>query len=637
MDFFTHQAKARQQTKVLVMLFILAIILIIIAINLVFFLAVAFHQVDENTISLWFKQPYWKWITLLTIGIILLTSLWRNWQLGRSTLSLVQSVNATPIIQSQQTLAEKTLLNVVEEMSIASGMPIPEVFIMREESTINAFVAGLEPSKAILVVTQGLLDHLNREALQAVIAHEYSHIFHGDMRINVKLIGVLAGLLVISQIGHGLLRGGRRSSNNKNSSALAVLVIGLGLFIVGYIGLFFGRLIKAGISRQREFLADASAVQYTRNKSGICQALYQIGQHSSLLSSPKAEEMSHLCFGQAIKYKLSGWLATHPPIAQRISAIDPHFTAQVDFDINLSANQQQNSSTKKTFTDTANFTAMTEKSPLAEPPTASITSNSILSSVGHLSEKQYSHAAHLLQTIPAELLAIARGENQSCNSQNLLVSLIIYHQKVSRFQQISALKNAHNIQALTTQLSPLTMQQQHALFDIALAKLVQLDAPTKTQLEQQLIQLINRPTQCGLTEFVFYALIVNKLKPLQPATKTINQFAKLGHEINGLFSLLYQHSQLSDAEKNSTFSKQMKVLGISQTMLSNEPFSPERLTRMLENLHCLHPFLKKEVFNLAIDIIQQDGMVTDNEYELLRLLGEYFECPVPINIGQVTD
>ena len=234
---------------------------------------------------------------------------------------------------ASQDLQERRLLNVVEEMALASGIACPKVYVLDKEDSINAFAAGYNPNEAVVAVTRGTLNRLTRDELQGVVGHEFSHILNGDMRLNVRLIGVLFGIQMIASFGQHLLQFARhfsapRSRNDKGPSIQAVMfALGVALFVIGYIGIFFGRLIKSAVSRQREFLADASAIQFTRNPDGIGNALRKIGglsrkkESASRIHHPNAEHLSHL-FLSAIKPSLlSGMFATHPPIKERLRRI----------------------------------------------------------------------------------------------------------------------------------------------------------------------------------------------------------------------------------------------------------------------------------------------------------------------------
>ena len=214
-------------------------------------------------------------------------------------------------------------------MAIASGTPTPPVYMMQEEPGINAFAAGFTPSDAVVGVTRGCVGQLSRDELQGVIGHEFSHILNGDMRLNIRLMGVLFGILVVGLIGSILLRSSLygsalQSRSSRGNSTQVLLIIGGVLMLVGFIGTLVGNLIKASVSRQREFLADASAVQFTRNPSGIAGALKKIGgfEAGSEMMNPHAPESSHMFFGRAVSSGFNSLFATHPPLEERIARLD---------------------------------------------------------------------------------------------------------------------------------------------------------------------------------------------------------------------------------------------------------------------------------------------------------------------------
>ena len=245
--------------------------------------------------------------------------------LSRGGASVARALGGTEIHGDSQDPLHRRLVNVVEEMSIAAGVPVPDIFVLESESGINAFAAGLEQSDAAVAVTRGALERLSRAELQGVIAHEFSHILNGDMRINQRLMGFSFGILVLALAGRWMLRSmhfAPRSRDNKGSIAI---VLGIALAVIGSIGVFFGRLIKAAVSRQREMLADASAVQFTREPEGLAGALKKIGGYTTEFTSTEAEEVAHMLFGRGSR-AFRGWFATHPPLLDRIRALEPNFS-----------------------------------------------------------------------------------------------------------------------------------------------------------------------------------------------------------------------------------------------------------------------------------------------------------------------
>lgn len=266
MNFFQSQDDARRKTRSLILMFMLAVIAIVAAVNLVITALIINVGDDAEAATLpdfnWIMNnlPLVASISLVTIGFISLSSLYKIASLSSGGGKVARSLGGTLITAESKDPLRRRLYNVVEEMAIASGIPMPEVYVLEQESAINAFAAGFTTGDAAVTVTRGTLETLTRDELQGVIGHEFSHILNGDMRLNTRLMGFLFGILVIGLIGRAVLNSARygniRSDNSRRDGAAAIYLAGLGLFLIGYIGVFFGQLIKAAVSRQREFLAD---------------------------------------------------------------------------------------------------------------------------------------------------------------------------------------------------------------------------------------------------------------------------------------------------------------------------------------------------------------------------------------------
>ncbi|MCL4797761.1 MAG: M48 family metallopeptidase [Bryobacteraceae bacterium] len=321
MDFFEHQDKARKNTKLLVVYFVLALVCIIASVYIasltIFYGAEQQAGEPARDLVLWDPGLFLK-VVLGTLGVVVLGSLYKTAVLRKGGSAVAESLGGRLVDSNTTNPDERKLWNVIEEMAIASGVPVPKIFVLDNEAGINAFAAGHSPSDAAIGVTRGCMTLLNRDELQGVIAHEFSHILNGDMRLNLRVMGVIFGILCLAVIGRILLysRGRGRDKN-------PMMLLGLALIVIGAIGVFFGRLIQAALSRQREFLADASSVQFTRNPAGLSGALQKIGGAGSQLESPHTAEASHMFFGNGLSKPFLGMLATHPPLDERIRAIDP--------------------------------------------------------------------------------------------------------------------------------------------------------------------------------------------------------------------------------------------------------------------------------------------------------------------------
>jgi Zn-dependent protease with chaperone function len=313
MDFFAQQARVRRSARWLVLLFALAVAAIVAAIDLI----CAFFLVGPRPGAL-------LGISFAVMALIGLCSLFRVASLRGGGSAVARSMDATPVPADTSNPAWQRLRNVIEEVAIASGVPVPEIWVMENEAGINAFAAGYTPADAAVCVTQGCLDKLDRDELQGVIAHEFSHVLNGDMRLNIRLIGLLFGILALGIVGRFLMYS---SSGRSRRDSGNVALVGLAVFATGYIGLFFGKLIQAAVARARESLADASAVQFTRQTYGIAGALKKIAalEFGSRLQASGRDEVRHMLFGDA---EASSLFATHPPILQRIRALEPQFDSQ---------------------------------------------------------------------------------------------------------------------------------------------------------------------------------------------------------------------------------------------------------------------------------------------------------------------
>ncbi|MDE2360235.1 MAG: M48 family metallopeptidase, partial [Betaproteobacteria bacterium] len=331
MDFFAHQENARRHTRRMVVLFVLAVTAIVIAIDAA--VVIAFGLLQQRTDgSTALPVGTLVGVSLAVVAVIALASLFRMASLRDGGGAVARGLGATLVPPDTADPALRRLRNVIEEIAIASGVPVPEIYVLEHEPGINAFAAGFSPADAAVCVTQGCLERLNRDELQGVIAHEFSHVLNGDMRINIRLMGLVFGILVLSVIGRQILNAGYwggigigSSRGRRDNNGGALVFVGIALLVVGGIGVFFGRLIKASVSRSREALADASAVQYTRQTSGIAGALKKIGalEAGSALTETHGEEVSHMLFGEAGGY--SALFATHPPLLDRIRTLEPGF------------------------------------------------------------------------------------------------------------------------------------------------------------------------------------------------------------------------------------------------------------------------------------------------------------------------
>jgi Zn-dependent protease with chaperone function len=638
MNFFQHQERARRKTMLLAGYFALAVIAIVLAVSLCLYLAALWNNGGHYPLSEWLRSPAMLWSALATLIIIMVGSLHKAWQLRDGGSALANLLGAREILPATTSSADRRLRNVVEEMAIAAGIPAPRTFVMENEKAINALVAGYRPTEAVMVVTRGTLDSLTREELQGVVAHEFSHILNADMRLNMRLIAVLAGILAIGKVGEFLLRANtrsrfhsRRSGRNQGAGVLFLIALGIAMMVIGYIGLFFGRLIKAAISRQRELLADASSVQFTRNAAGIANALIKIrNQHGSHLLSSHGEDMSHMCFGATVPFHLQNLLATHPPVDERLRALGGDWLARA----RVRQRQAGDSASAAPVSGTvADDTALgfTGNSP-AQLATA-VAAQGMASSVGRIAEAHTGYARSLLEAIPetlkqslrqpesARLVVLALATSSSRSAAPALLDTLT----LPDLEKQMVLQLGGEISALGTRLRlPLT--------DLAIPALKQLAAGQRDIFLDQLDALVRHDQHLTLFEFVLTRILNDHLRTGAGRAPTVRfrQYSAVAKQIHLLLSLMVHASGCRDEAAENLFRRAAGVLlPVQASLLPAGQCRVELLDDALRDLRDLTPLLKGPLLDGLADIARADGRIQVQEAELLRGIATLMDCPMP--------
>ena len=514
---------------------------------------------------------------------------------------------------------ERVLLNVVEEMSIASGTPTPPVYVLDSEPGINAFAAGFSPTDAVIGVTRGTLEKLPRPELQGVIAHEFSHILNGDMRLNVRLIGVLHGILILGILGYFLLRssmfsGAARGRSSRDQSALALLAIGLGLMVVGFLGSFFGNWIKASVSRQREFLADASAVQFTRNPTGIAGALKRIGgfTEGSQIESPNAPEASHMFFGQALSRSV---FATHPPLSDRIQRLDPSFAGD-------------------SVVDTGTVSDPGIAPALAGPVGASAFSpEAVAAQVGRPTSAHIEYAHALLEDLPEDLRAAA---HDPYGARALVYALVIGREEPARSSQLDRLREhadsgvAQLTQKLLPRLEGLGAAVRLPLVDTALPALRELSPAQYGVFRDNLEVLVRADDRIDLFEWTLLRLLMAHLRPhFEKVPRPRNRhssLARLGEPCGVVLSMLASAAGGTD----DGFRRGAEALGLpGLDQIPAERCDLSQMDVALLTLAEASPTVKRRIVVACAECVSADGRITPEEAELLRATADTLGCPMP--------
>lgn len=654
MDFFEHQANARRQTGRLLFYFLAAVVLIVMAVNFAFYLGASFVLKGYSGSPLW--HPWSSQAVIGTLILIAGGSLREYLRLRGGGRALAEMVGARRVDFATVQSEERQLINIVEEMAIASGVRPPTVYVMDGEPGINAFVAGLSLDDTVMVVTQGALDAFDRDEMQAVAGHEFSHILNGDMRLNIRLMAMLAGILAIGQMGGFLIRlsweGGSRSRRrSKRSGGIIYLVVfGALLWLIGYIGLFFGRLIKAAISRQREFLADASSVQFTRNPSALANALLKImyANESSWLHNLHAEDMSHLCFGETLRF--SNLLATHPPLEQRIRVLGAEYLVRgrvrqralrekqekvVDRAPNdLRAEDKAPAVVKDLplipFVGAGNPSVVEQVATAGIALAVSHQAITMLARTGKVNPAELASAVELHRRLPD---GIKKALQTSVGAQSLLFALVAKQNHLA-MPQLTAFLGEHlpdmqqDILRIHAQLEGLGMRFALPLTDLALPRLQVMPVSEQKMLFSRLQQVARLDQRISTFEFALLMLLRKQLQRSKPRPVKLE---KCMEGVSLVIAILLHAGGLRDQELERMQARLMRTMApaiMPLPVVGAARFS--HLAREVQIMAGLPFNERKQVLELAATAVLADAEVQLEEYELLRVVSSLMDCPMPL-------
>jgi len=612
-------------------LFLLSVVAIILAVDLV--VGAIYMLMDDTPAAPGLSGvPREVFIAgaVVTVAIIAAVSIFNIVGLAGGGAKVARMLGGRKVAPDTRDALERRFLNIVEEMAIASGVRVPEAWVMDGEKGINAFAAGWTVSGAVVSVTRGTLERLTRDELQGVIGHEFSHILNGDMGLNIRMIGVLAGIVAIGSIGSFLMRMAGQADDIRGAAPL--LAAGLALFIIGYAGLFFARLIKAAVSRQREFLADASSVQFTRNPEGIAGALDQIRSTpgGALMQGRYAEEMSHLFFGQGIKVFFSGLFDTHPPLDERIRRVNPGFQPSL-YRRSRGAAAELPSVEKVAAAAPAGRRA-------ADVGTAwGRTAAQSAQLVGSLSPEKLGYAERLLKQIPPALREALRDAEGAAAT---VIALLLAPKEEVQHEQLQALGAlAGRVAQTSVHTRDLGLAFHLAVVDLALPALKAAPEAAKQQLITGLEAVINADRRVTLHEFVVLTFVREQLwaKPKPP--RAGRRIAELKAHAGTLLALLAHAGTRADATGSRAEALQTALRAGAQVMLIEVPtaaeFAPAAISAALEALKDLAPMQKAVLVKGLFAAVTADGTIRIVEAELMRLVCAVLDCPLPPLLEEV--
>jgi Zn-dependent protease with chaperone function len=645
MNFFAHQDQARRQTRRMLVLFAFAVAAIVVAVDIVVLFAIGLDGTQRAG-----GGVNWGGIATLSfliVAAILCGSAYRIATLRGGGSAVARQLGGTEVLAGSGNFAYQRLRNVVEEIAIASGVPVPEIFVLEDEAGINAFASGYAPADAAITVTRGALDKLTREELQGVIGHEFSHVLNGDMRLNIRLVGVVFGILVIATVGRKIAE---ISGRGRSRDSGGVVMFGLALLAVGYIGVVFARLIKASIARQREFLADASAVQFTRQTSGIAGALKKIGAliEGSKLASSNAEEVSHMLFSDGLGY--SALFATHPPLRERILRLDPSFKETDLATISKAWSQPVLvAGTGESEGDDISIAGFAPASASSHAPReramplpdahadVALSPVGVVRQVGNPDRDDRLSARTIRKTVPDSLREAAYRQESAAP---LVFALLLDARADVRATQMRELAARYDAgfctrtESLAAETATLHPMLRLPLASLAFPALRRRPRPQLATFTAALDALIAADGRIELGEYCLAKLIaLQVIDALAPAAASAIGRVKLPEVADDLAALLaivahYGHDDARDAER-AYLTAMNEALADRALPYAVPADWAAALDRALPRLDHLAPAGKELVVTALVRSISADGRVCLAEAELLRTVSAALHCPLP--------
>lgn len=655
-DFFERQAVARRNTSLLIVLFLLAVVGIVGTVFVVtYFVAAELPATRLQAANEYGLQAFpWEIPITAAVGALVLIGGGTAFKVvalkaGGGT-SVAESLGGKRVYPDNAGLTERRLLNVVEEMAIASGTPVPPVFLLEEEG-INAFAAGFSPSDAVIGVTRGCAEKLSRDELQGVIAHEFSHILNGDMRMSIRLIGILHGILLLGLVGRVLLRivyyggSGRSRSDGKGGGGqivLALLAASIAMIVLGAVGSLFGGLIKAAVSRQREYLADASAVQFTRNPGGIAGALKRIGAavYGSKLRHPNAAEASHMYFAQGVWEGFTSLMATHPPLTKRIRAIEPTWDGKFDVKdaVEIAAGAGEGASglvAGPSRTTSPGPSGLGARGSEDDTLPLDVVDHAV-EQVGEPTEEHRAYATELIAALDPQVIAAAR---EPYGARAVIFALLLDRDVDIRAKQFAALDElaepalADLTRSLTPAVASADARARLPIVDLSLPALRSMTPGQFKRFSECLRALVAADARLSLFEWTLARVLMRHLQPQfepvrSPQTK-YHQLNQVGRECSMLLSTLAHSAGDADRAIDSFYHAAAHLPGVTLSMRSREECDLNQLDEALDSLALLTANYRGLIVDACAAAICADQHVNIKEAELLRGVSDLLDCPMP--------
>ncbi len=646
MDFFGRQRAARNRTTLLVVLFAAAVVAIVVALYFVVMFGLGAVGSDRPGGSAWWNGEILLWTTGMTLALVGLATLFRISQLGTGGPAVAQMLGGRLVPRGSQDATERKLLNVVEEVAIASGVPVPAVYVLDGEAGINAFAAGYRPNDAVIGVTQACMTELTRDELQGVVAHEFSHVLNGDMRLNIRLIGVLFGITCIAVGGRIMLRAAASSRGGKDKNGAPLVVLGLGMMLIGWLGTLFASLIRAAVSRQREFLADASAVQFTRNPEGIGNALRKIGakaEHGALQTA-QAAECSHMFFADAIVHRVTSLWATHPPLEQRIAAIFGSETKA-----RLAAAVGAAPASRRTPVGTGDA-AKPARPPVGGgaipglpgmplpgmPRVGGLDPIAVVAAAGTLNAASLEFATDVLRRLP---LPVATAVRSSLGAQAVVLAMLLDADAALRRTQLAAVATTdaalhHEIVVVAPMVQDLAPSDRLPVLDLAIPGLREMSKEQFVRFEALAKNAIAADRRVTPFEFALHAVLRHELAIRYRDRAPAPERRRLANLVPAVATVLSMLATIGTKDANARAS----AYAVGRAKLGDLALPPIDATaaarihdveKALDELAALAPEDKRTLLGAYGATIAADGTFEVAEVELLRAIAATLDVPLP--------
>lgn len=636
MNFFGYQEQARKNTAILAGLFVLSVILISMAVYFAIALGILAGQffVTDGGMGfvpdeLWSLNLFYA-STIITLAVILGGSAYRISELSKGGgAAVARMLGGTRLPSASRNPLDRRLLNVVEEMAIASGLPVPPVYVL-QQSGINAFAAGFTPSDTVIGITSGALELLNRDQLQGVMAHEFSHILNGDSAMKMRMMGLLYGITLVSDAGIALMTMKRTSRYSRDRGTHpALLMIGLLLFIVGTIGVVMADYIKRAVSRQREFLADASAVQFTRNPSGIADALKIIGgyKNGSKISHVAAGQASHFFFGNAIKswYASDKW-ATHPPLEERIRRIEPGFKGRFE-----KVNFQ-----KRSLANSSQAAAELMVAPDGQVAISNVSPDAVLAKVGRPDIESIQEATLLMARMPARIRDFS---HDPYTARAAVYALLLNRDREKKKVQLQVLEKTVDPSVFreTLEIQPeiekLSPELRLPLAEMVMPALKEMSLPQYRVFKKAVNAVIKADHQIALFDFILYRMLIRRLNGefgrSAPLPVKYHRMKRVLQHVSVLLALLARTGHGENAA--SVYSESMALLEEGEHLLPDRKSTRlSHFDKALTELNMASPQLKESILKAAVHCVVCNGVISVKEGELLRAVADGLDCPMPL-------